>query len=255
MDIQSLKIGLLGTGKMGSAIAAGLKSKHNVTLYSYDPYAKSELTVPAASALDLEDRCDVILICVKPQDAEKSLAGFKGNKYYISIMAGVSTGRLGTLLGPSAVTARAMPNLNAAVQRSATGLFCADEKLRSIAAAIFVAAGQVEFVEKEDLLHAVTGLSGSGPAYVFEFLDALAQGGVDRGLPYARALSLAIETVAGSAEYLRKANLHPLELRSNVTSPGGTTIAGLGALEENGFRSAVMQAVIAAAKRSTELSG
>lgn len=256
MDIRTTVIGLLGLGKMGTAIASGLKEKYrDIELRGFDPFSRSAFVTADDSALALESACDVILICVKPQEAEKSLAGLRGNKYYISIMAGVGTERLQKLLGGSAKIARAMPNLNAAVHRSATGLFCPDESLLAAASEIFSAIGRVEVVDKETLLHAVTGLSGSGPAYVFEFLDALAQGGVNGGLPYDRALALAVQTVLGSAEYVQKEAKHPLELRSKVTSPGGTTIAGLAALERNGFRYAVMNAVAEASERSKELGG
>jgi pyrroline-5-carboxylate reductase len=256
VELRGTKIGLLGLGKMGTAIASGLKDKHkDLVLRGFDPLQKSALTAEESSGADLEQACDVILLCVKPQEAQSALQGFKGNKYYISIMAGVGTDRLQQILGGQAKVARAMPNLNAAVRQSATGLFCADESLRAIAVEIFSAIGRVEIVEKESLMHAVTGLSGSGPAFVFEFLDALAQGGVDRGLPYDRALALAVQTVLGSAQYVQTEGKHPLELRSKVTSPGGTTIAGLGALEKNGFRYAVMNAVAAASDRSKELGG
>jgi len=254
VELREMKIGLLGVGKMGSAIASGLKAKHkDLVLFGFDPAGQSPLTKPAASGQALEDASDVVILCVKPQEAERSLAGFRGDKYYISIMAGVGTERLQELLGGQAKVARAMPNLNAAVFQSATGLFCADEALRAIALEIFSSIGRVEITEKESLLHVVTGLSGSGPAYVFEFLDALAQGGVEGGLPYNRALALAVQTVLGSAEYVLKEDKHPLDLRSRVTSPGGTTIAGLAALEKNGFRYAVMSAVAAASDRSKEL--
>lgn len=250
-----MKIGLLGTGKMGSAIASGLKAKYkDQAVFGFDPAGQSPLTQAAASGQALEEACDVVILCVKPQEAERSLAGFRGNKYYISIMAGIPVERLVSILGGSARVARAMPNLNAAVHQSATGLYCKDEGLRAIAAQIFSSIGRVEILEKESLMHAVTGLSGSGPAYVFEFLDALAQGGVDRGLPYDRALALAVQTVLGSAEYVLKEGKHPLDLRSKVTSPGGTTIAGLAALEKHGFRYAIMSAVAAASDRSEELA-
>jgi pyrroline-5-carboxylate reductase len=241
-------------GKMGSAIARGLKNKHpNLNLTGYDPLIRSDLVNAADSPESLESACDIVLLCVKPQEMKSALASFKGNKQYISIAAGLSTSSIQEMLGGARHIARAMPNLNASIQMAATGIYSHDSELGLLARAIFECVGAVEMVEKEELLHVVTGLSGSGPAFVFEFIDALAQGAVQAGLPYERALRLAAETLIGSASLVVLEKKHPLELRSQVASPGGTTIAGLAALEELGFRSAVMRAVVRAKERSEEL--
>ncbi|MCE9600401.1 MAG: pyrroline-5-carboxylate reductase [Spirochaetia bacterium] len=255
-NLSETKIGFLGLGKMGSAIASGLKARYPaMSMLGYDPFTQSADVSAVANASELESRSDLILLCVKPQEMKAALAGLKGSKQYVSIAAGLGTETIRGLLGNhSARIARVMPNLNAAVHMSATGVFCVDSDLAHLTKAIFESVGLVEFVDKEELLHAVTGLSGSGPAFVFEFLDALAQGGVLAGLPYDRALRLATQTLLGSATLVADKGQHPLELRSAVTSPGGTTIAGLNALEKNGFRAAVMSAVESASKRSKELS-
>ena len=125
----------------------------------------------------------------------------------------------------------------------------------ALSAAIFSAVGQVVRVKSEDWMHAVTGLSGSGPAFVLAVIQALAEGGVLAGLPYDTALQLARETVLGTAHLLRESNLHPAQLRNQVTSPGGTTIAGLQELESGGVPGTLMRAVAAAAERSRELAG
>lgn len=255
-NLNDLKIGFLGIGKMGGAIASGLKAKFpGMSLYGFDPFAQSPVVTSVASAVELESKSDLILLCVKPQEMKTALAGFSGSKQYISIAAGLSTETLrGFFENKDVRIARVMPNLNAAVHMSATGGYCTDPELNRLTQAVFESVGTIEFVDKEELLHAVTGLSGSGPAFVFEFLDALAQGGVLAGLPYDRAMRLATQTLLGSARLVAEKNQHPLELRSAVTSPGGTTIAGLNALEKLGFRAAVMSAVESATRRSKELS-
>jgi pyrroline-5-carboxylate reductase len=150
-----------------------------------------------------------------------------------------------------------MPNQACQVSRSATAFSLgsrATQEDRSIAERIFSSIGIVYEVE-EKLLDAVTGLSGSGPAYAYIMIDAMAQGGVELGLPREIAVALAAQTLLGAATIVLETKKHPEELRDLVTSPGGTTIAGIRALEEGNFRSTVIKAVIEAARRAEELSG
>jgi len=148
-----------------------------------------------------------------------------------------------------------MPNISALVGQSVSGVYCEDPDLLETAKSIFSEIGFALEVQKEELLHAITGLSGSGPAFVFAFMQALAEGGVLCGLSYESALQLAAHTLRGAADLAISTGEHPDVLRNRVTSPGGTTIAGLLELEEAGFHAAIMNAVEASARRSRELGG
>lgn len=172
----------------------------------------------------------------------------------VSILAGVSLRQLEAAFDCQPVI-RAMPNTPATVGSGITAIAsgkAVTPEHRERATAIFRAVGEVVTVP-ESLLDAVTGLSGSGPAYVAILIEALADGGVAAGLPRAIASQLALSTVLGTAQLLHSTNLHPAQLKDQVTSPGGTTIAGVAALERAGFRSALIEAVQAASRRSQEL--
>lgn len=201
---------------------------------------------------------DVIVLCVKPVDAMAALremsAGLAG-KLVISIVAGLPLAALAQAAGPAARMIRVMPNTPALVHKGASAFALgpgATEEDAAAAQKLFGAVGTVCRV-KEDLLDVVTGLSGSGPAYVYLVIEALADGGVLMGLPRNLALQLAAQTVAGSAEMVLRTGQHPAVLRDMVTSPGGTTIAGLEALEAKGLRSALLSAVRAATEKAREL--
>lgn len=212
-----------------------------------------------ATNADAIRAADVVILCVKPTDALKALseagADWTG-KLLVSVVTGLKIARLREA-APGSRVIRAMPNTAAMVGKSATAI-AADESAtrKDIAAAekIFKAVGGV-FPVSESQLDAVTGLSGSGPAYIYLVMEALSDGGVAAGLPRKLALDLAIQTVQGAAEMAVSTKEHPAMLREMVTSPGGTTIAALGVLEKAALRSAFIDAVKAAAKRSKELSG
>lgn len=204
---------------------------------------------------------EAVLLAVKPQDADSALADLApaaAGKLVISICAGITLRRLEGRLPPGTPVVRAMPNTPALVRAGAT-VYCANAHVaaehRVAVEALLGAVGAVHPVDKESLLDAVTGLSGSGPAYVFTFLEALADGGVLAGLPRPLAQALALQTVAGSARLVDAGGEHTAQLKDRVASPGGTTIAGLRELERGAFRSAVIEAVLAAAKRSEDLGG
>ncbi len=201
---------------------------------------------------------DIIVLAVKPQMAGEVLAGlagaFSAEKLLISILAGTPTSALEQPLGQAPRVVRAMPNTPALVGAGATAL-CGGQHARqedlATAVHLFESVGTVQIVS-EAQMDAVTGLSGSGPAYVFTLIEALADGGVKEGLLRETALALATQTVLGAARLVQEGE-HPAVLRDRVCSPGGTTIAGVKALEDHGFRAALMEAVAKAAERSREL--
>ena len=203
---------------------------------------------------------EVVILCVKPDAAAAALseAGHAlDGKLLISILAGTKIASLQQAAGKDCRIVRVMPN-TAVLVREGASAYAAGEgvtaKDSQIVEKIFTSVGRA-FPVKESLLDAVTGLSGSGPAYVYLFIEALSDGGVQAGLPRDLASQLAVQTVAGAAEMVSQTMMHPAVLREMVTSPGGTTMAGLAELERTGLRAAVMNAVRAATERSRELGG
>ncbi len=261
MKVNSLNIGILGLGKMGSAIAAGLLQNgmsvmgYDITFETNEGMPKPEGIQPTGGILQLEEASDILILSVKPQDLASVCKKLKGNKKYISVAAGVTVDTLSDYISSSNIKhiARVMPNLAAEIHKSVTGVYSSDAELRTIAVEIFSKIGSVTVFPKEESLHAVTALAGSGPAFVFTFINAMAEGGVLAGIPYDQSLAMAIDTVLGSAEYLKKSGKHPAALRNAVASPAGTTITGLEVLESGSFSGTVMKAVKSAADRSREL--
>jgi len=264
-----MKLGILGCGKMGSALLkgvldAGSLAPGEVRIFDvYEPVARElgdacGVEVAACGAAVVTD-CEAILLCVKPQDLSEMLANLPDppdSKLFISIAAGVTLRAIAASLpGGAHRVVRVMPNTPALINKGASAYALGDGATEADAAfveSILRSVGTVEQV-KEPLLDAVTGLSGSGPAYIYTVIEALADGGVLVGLPRAQALKLAAQTVAGAAEMVLRTGEHPAKLRDQVTSPGGTTIAGLDVLEAAGLRSALMRAVKAATARAREL--
>lgn len=257
---------IIGFGNMGSAIVGGLiQSKvympSDIHIYDIDSAkranAKKDGHFVYSSAADVFGKADVVIVAVKPADVKKALAGLDGGsgiELIISIAAGISTEAVEAAAGDIPVI-RVMPNTPCMVGAGATVL-CrgknAGETHIKMAKTIMEATGlAVELPEK--LMDAVTGLSGSGPAYVALMIESLADGGVKMGLPRETALILAAQTVYGTARMILENNIHPSAMEEMVTSPGGTTIAGIAALEAGAFRSTIMEAVEAAALRSEEL--
>jgi pyrroline-5-carboxylate reductase len=208
---------------------------------------------------------DLVVIAVKPGLVKGVLAALGGpasaalaRPLWVSIAAGVSLAALESALPRGARAVRAMPNTPALVRAGATA-YTANAACsaadRALARALFEGVGLAWECPSEALLDAVTGLSGSGPAYVFVLLEALSDAGVRMGLPRDAASALATQTVLGSAKLAQETGRHPAALKDQVTSPGGTTIAGLERLEAGGFRAAVHEAVAAATRRSKELGG
>lgn len=267
-ELKTRRIGFLGAGAMGEALAGGLVAAGvpRAQIRLADPEAARREAVEQALGVATSDDnaavvrdSDVVVVAVKPGLVAKVLSQ-KGvasaQPLWISIAAGASLAKLGAALPAGARIVRAMPNTPALVRAGATAYAAnaaatADD--RALAHALFTSAGIAWEAPDESLLDAVTGLSGSGPGYVFVFLEALADAGVRVGLPRDVAQRLAIQTVLGSAQLARDSGAHPAQLKDRVTSPGGTTIAGLARLEAAGFRAAVLDAVEAATKRSREL--
>ncbi|MFW5999322.1 MAG: pyrroline-5-carboxylate reductase [Halanaerobiaceae bacterium] len=203
-------------------------------------------------------KADVVLLAVKPQVIDQVLDDIRGvldGKLLISIAAGISLSHLKRNIPPSVRTVRVMPNTPALIGKGISA-FCCDPDLeageKEFVGNLLAGAGEVVEIE-EELMDAVTGLSGSGPAFVYIIIEALADAGVLNGLNREDALKLAAATVEGTAAMVRESGLHPAELKDMVTSPGGTTINGVRSLEEAGLRSALIEAVKTAADRSREL--
>ncbi len=262
------KVGFIGGGNMAEAIIKGLLAGGvpSSAISVAEPVAGRRDYLRDKYSVDASDDCTavvssagIVILAVKPQVSGEVLAGIASvdvqGKLFITIMAGVKTESVEASLGQSARVVRVMPNTPALVLAAASaicaGAHATGEDL-TLAREIFDLLG-VTCLAEEKLLDAVTGLSGSGPAYVFTFIEALSDAGVKNGLPRDVATRLAAQTVFGSAKMVLETGEHCAVLREKVTSPGGTTIAGLHVLEQECFRGAVMTAVEAATKRSVEL--
>ena len=263
---MAVKLGTIGGGVMGSAIISRLldlgiyqppeiliseptRSQQELLQRSYGVVVTGDNNLAAAAP--------VLLLAIKPQIFDRVIADLikpVSAQLIISILAGVSIAQLERAF-PDRAIVRAMPNTPATVGAGMTAIAAGQHvspQDLELATQIFQAVGQVVTVA-ESLMDAVTGLSGSGPAYVAIAIEALADGGVAAGLPREIANRLALQTVLGTAQLLNETSLHPAQLKDRVTSPGGTTIAGVAELERSGFRSALIEAVIAAAQRSQAL--
>jgi pyrroline-5-carboxylate reductase len=264
-----MKIAFCGGGAMGEAIIAAvldkeLASAHDVTVAETVPERLDHLIENYkikgfADIRSATSGADVIIIAVKPQSLNEVMADLKGNlepdQIVLSIVAGVGMSRLQTGLNHDRLI-RTMPNAPAQIGAGIT-VWTTTEAVtpeqKAKARSIISALGEEVFVEDEKYLDMATAVSGSGPAYVFLFIEALTDAAVHIGLPHQLAAQLALETVHGSSLFAKKSDKHPAELRSQVSSPGGTTVEGVLALEEGGLRASLTQAVIAAYQRSKEL--
>ncbi len=264
-------VAIIGGGKMGSILARGLISRkilpaQNITVADIDPARLDDLRSSLKVQVTADNRkavkdADIIIFAVKPQSFPETLKGVRPvvnkSKLFISIAAGVTTEFIEKLLTKTPSVLRVMPNVNALAGEGATaiarGHFAKKDDVQ-YALAIFNAVGLAVEVD-EKLMDAVTGLSGSGPAYCFLIIEALTDAGVHLGLTRDLAEKLAAQTMLGSARLCLMGNQHPAQLKNMVTSPGGTTAAGLKVLEEGSIRATLMAAVEAATKRAKELAG
>jgi pyrroline-5-carboxylate reductase len=263
------KVAFIGAGNMAGALIQGLlaeKVYRPEQVMASDPRAQrlEELhnTYGIQTTQDNRQAAsygDLVILSTKPQVLVALLpeiaSSIRRESLVLSIAAGIPLAVIESQLGKEARVIRAMPNTPALVGAGATGLAAGSrataEDLGS-AERVFASVG-VTVTVPENLLDAVTGLSGSGPAYVFVVVETLADAGVEMGLSRPQALSLAVQTVLGSAKLMKQTGEHPARLKDQVTSPGGTTIAGLQALEAGGIRKALADAVRAATRRAREL--
>ncbi len=269
---KAATIAVIGVGAMGGALIRGLLeaklARPKEIVGSDADRRKVEALVKelgiakAASNQEAVEKSETVLLAVKPGMIDSVLAEIaphlQEGQTLVSIAAGVPLARLRPPVKEKKVNlARVMPNTPALVGAGMSAVAFdagATPAARQQVMRLLGAVGEVLEVE-EKLMDAVTGLSGSGPAYVFAAIEALADGGVAAGLPRAIAQTLAIQTVLGAATLLKRTGQHPAAAKDMVASPGGTTIAGLAALEKGAFRSRLIQAVLAATERSRQLSG
>jgi pyrroline-5-carboxylate reductase len=270
MSVKGKKVGFIGAGNMGEALIKGLVESNlvaadriiiaDVRADRTHELAKTYGVAPMASNAALLRDADVVILAVKPQIMLPLLReltpALTSRPLLISIAAGVSTATIQSVLGKYPRLIRVMPNPPALVLEGATAIARpasgSEPDDLDTAQEIFNAVGTVVVVD-EELMDAVTGLSGSGPAYVAIVVESLADGGVKMGLDRATAMTLAIQTVLGAARLLAETGLHPGALKDMVSSPAGTTIAGIAALEEGGIRTTFIRAVERATLRSREL--
>ncbi|MCE5200045.1 MAG: pyrroline-5-carboxylate reductase [Armatimonadota bacterium] len=263
------RLAVIGAGAMGSAFAkgvtaGGLFAPGEVTMVDVDvsrlECIAHELGVNTSSdsANAIKD-ADVILLAVKPGIVRDALgdieAAVKPSQLIVSIAAGVKLEVLESSLPKGSAVVRAMPNTPCQISAGAVGFSrgrSVTDDQAAVAKRLFDAVG-LSYEVPEKLLDAVTGLSGSGPAYVYVMIEALSDAGVRVGLPRDISTALSAQTVMGAARMVIEEGEHPAKLKDRVTSPGGTTIAGIDALERNGFRSSLIEAVKAATRRSEEL--
>jgi len=269
MTIKGLTVGFVGGGNMGEALMKGLLGANlvpsgsihatDVRLDRLKQLDRQYGIQVSSDNAELVRRSDIVILAVKPQIMEavlKEIApAVTRKKLLISIAAGVSTSKIRAVLHKDARLIRVMPNTPALVLEGVTAIAKADglepDDLDT-AGEIFSAVGRVVVLD-EALMDAVTGLSGSGPAYVAVVIESLADGGVRMGLDRITAMTLATQTVLGAAKLLLETGLHPGALKDMVSSPGGTSIAGIAALEEGGIRTTFIKAVERATERSREL--
>lgn len=257
---------LLGCGKMGSAMLAGWL-EHGLpaaSVWVIDPYPSDWLQAQGVNInAPLPESPAVVLIAVKPQMMGEALPGIRalggGDTLFVSVAAGTSIATFERVLGENTPIVRAMPNTPAAIRRGITALIGnshATEADMAQAEGLLAAVGQTVRLDSEAQMDAVTGVSGSGPAYVFHLIETLAAAGEARGLPAELSMQLAKATVAGAGALAEAAEEDPAQLRINVTSPNGTTQAALEVLmdPETGFPALLNRAVAAATNRSKELS-
>jgi pyrroline-5-carboxylate reductase len=262
-------LAMIGGGRMALALAdgfcrAGLATGADITVFDPDEAARARLAaaVPGihfvATAAAAAAAAKLVFLAVKPQQAvaacQAAATGLRDEAVVVSIVAGLTTQALAGLLGTSRVI-RVMPNTPCLVGRGVSAV-CATPEVpdadRTRLVRLLGAVGHVHEVD-ESLMDAVTGLSGSGPGFVARFVEALAAGGTAAGLPAPLALALAVETVAGTGALLEATGEPPELVRERVTSPGGTTLAGLALMDTRGVPEAIAAAVMAAAARAAEL--
>jgi len=265
------KLGIIGAGKMAGALVKGILTsktygKNEIILSDLDDNRLRQLKDNHGVSItkynkELSEHSETVIFAVKPADIQYLLREIKNQvsrkKLYISIAAGIKTSFIENNLKKGLKIARVMPNKAAIVQQGAYGIYFnehIEDKDKKVVENIFNPIGETITVDDENLIDVVTGLSGSGPAYVAVFAEALADAGVKMGLSRETSSKLSFQTILGTAKLLLETGVHPAKLKDMVSSPGGTTIAGIHELEKLGFRNAVISAVEVGTNRSKKLS-
>ncbi len=268
--LNDKKIGLIGAGNMANALIDGLLSSgaaqagniicSDANQRQLEIVQKKFNVATTIDNIEVINTADIIIYAIKPQimaTVLKETADYLDmSKLVISIAAGVPLAAIESLLKKDLRLIRVMPNVAVAVREGATAIAAGDHATEAdveLAMAIFNSVGKSIFLKENYLMDAVTGLSGSGPAYIFMIVDALADAGVKVGLSRKDALLLASQTILGSAKLLLETEAHPGQLKDSVTSPGGTSIVGLHTLEKGGLRTTLINAVEMATNRSKDL--
>ncbi|MFN3605274.1 MAG: pyrroline-5-carboxylate reductase [Leptonema sp. (in: bacteria)] len=258
-----MKIGFIGFGKMAKALASGIikQTEHFIYFYdinenlNYGDFLKTNRVKSFSSIRELEENSDVVIFSVKPQNLKevvKHCVGYS-NKYYISIAAGISLKKILNWNSKLLNIARVMPNLGAFVGKSVSGIYSDNMECKKIATEIFQSIGITIDISTEDLMHSITALSGSGPAYVFLFIQSMIEAGIRSGFSYETSYDIVLQTIYGALEILKQNKENPTEWIYKVTSPAGTTIEALAILEKNHFKYSIYEAISEAIKKSKEL--
>ena len=268
--LQERKIGFIGSGNMGEALISGLvlskaAKPGNIICSDISREALEEIQKKykisiTTNNVEVAEKAEIIVYATKPQILgsvlNETAPALDKSKLIISIAAGVPLAAIAAGLGKELRLIRSMPNICAFVKESATAIAAGEfveEGDVDLARAIFDSVGETVFIQENILMDAFTGLSGSGPAYIFTIVDAMADGGVKMGLSRKDSLFLSTQTVLGAARMLLESKEHPGQLKDRVASPGGTAIAGIHTLEQGGLRTTLINAVESATKRSKEL--
>ena len=269
--LDNKKISFIGGGNMAQALISGLVScgvkPSLITVADPSSDAREQLVAkglntvdPTADAKAAVIGADIVVLAVKPQVMKVVVSGFADvldTQLVISVAAGLSTALLSNMLGGYSNIVRAMPNTPAMIQMGATGLYGTDNisaEQKQLATAVMEASGLVMWVDNEEHMHAVTAVSGSAPAYMFYFIEAMVDGGVALGLDKEQASALAMQTMLGAAKMALGSEDAPSELRRKVTSPNGTTQAAIESMQANDISRQIVEAMQACADRSQALS-
>ena len=269
--LDNKKISFIGGGNMAQALISGLIScgvkPSLITVADPNSEAREQLAAkglntvdPTADAKAAVINADIVVLAVKPQVMKAVVSGFAdvlNKQLVISVAAGLSTALLSNMLGGYSNIVRAMPNTPAMIQMGATGLYGTDDisaEQKQLATAVMQASGLVMWVDNEEHMHAVTAVSGSAPAYMFYFIEAMVDGAVALGLDKEQASALAMQTMLGSAKMALGSEDAPSELRRKVTSPNGTTQAAIESMQANDISRQIVEAMQACYDRSQALS-
>lgn len=256
-----ISIGFIGAGKMASAIINGLnKEQFNIqlsasTTHTTQKHAQALGVTAAASHGDLIQSCDIIVLAVKPHIIPTILNQHTLEKPLVSIAAGTTISDLEALTSPTQPIIRVMPNINATIQKSTTGITrnanISDETFNTVIS-IFESIGSVHEITEKDF-GTFTALAGSSPAYIYMFIDAMSRAGVLHGMPKDVSTKIVAETVLASAEMMLNSDENPWTLIDNVSSPGGTTVAGVVSLEQHNFVATVIDAITATVEKNNQM--